>query len=58
MDGRFNSQFAIFLAKNRFGYKDKSEVEQTGVHLVGVRELDPEKAEALARHIQARRLPP
>lgn len=31
MDGTFNSQFAIFLAKNRFGYKDKTEVEQTTV---------------------------
>lgn len=58
MDGTFNSQFAIFLAKNRFGYKDKSEVEQTGVHFVGVRELDKEKSEALQKHIQARRLPP
>lgn len=47
MDGRFNSQFAIFLAKNRFGYTDKTEVEQTNVGVVWVIGLPAEKREAL-----------
>lgn len=55
MDGRFNSQFSIFLAKNRFGYKDVKQIEETGVHLHGVADLDPDKAAALARHIQLQR---
>lgn len=47
MDGRFNSQFAIFLAKNRFGYTDKTEVEQTTVGVIWVMALPEEKRNAL-----------
>lgn len=54
MDGTFNSQFAIFLAKNRFGYKDKTEVEQTQVGVIGVVELSQEKRDALKNVIAAK----
>lgn len=47
MDGRFNSQFAIFLAKNRFGYTDKTEIEQTSVGVIWVVGLPEEKRHAL-----------
>jgi len=47
MDWTFNSQFAIFLAKNRFGYKDKTEVEQTSLWVLWVMELSDEKRSAL-----------
>lgn len=47
MDWTFNSQFAIFLAKNRFGYTDKTEVEQTSVGVIWVVWLPEEKRNAL-----------
>lgn len=54
MDGTFNSQFAIFLAKNRFWYTDKSEVEQTNIGVLWVMELSEEKKESLKKVIASK----
>lgn len=54
MDGTFNSQFAIFLAKNRFGYKDKTEVEQTTTGILGIVGLSEEKKESLINVIASK----
>lgn len=54
INGNFNPQFAMFLAKNCFGYKDKTEVEQTQVGVIGVVELSQEKRDALKNVIAAK----
>lgn len=47
LNGTFNAQFAQFVLKNNHGYKDKTEVEQTSLGVLGVMQLSEEKRNAL-----------
>lgn len=54
MNWNFNPQFAMFFAKNCFGYKDKTEVEQTTTWMIGIVWLSEEKKESLKTVIARR----